>query len=112
MHEGVASCWLARLQEGDRVPCFLRHSTFKLPRDPATPVCNAAAGMCKGNACLLMVLVRQAASWGFHALEYSCKLHIAPFLKNKTCGPRLPHPPTPACPALTHTAASAAPRRS
>ncbi|PRW59852.1 NADPH-cytochrome P450 reductase [Chlorella sorokiniana] len=44
VHEGVASCWLSRLQEGDRVPCFLRHSTFKLPRDPATPVVMVGPG--------------------------------------------------------------------
>lgn len=44
----MASCWLARLQEGDRVPCFLRHSTFKLPRDPATPV---------GGGCLPMLML-------------------------------------------------------
>jgi len=31
VHEGVASTWLAKLQSGDRVPVFLRSSSFKLP---------------------------------------------------------------------------------
>lgn len=44
VHEGVASCWLARLRPGDRVPLFLRRSTFKLPRSPATPVVMVGPG--------------------------------------------------------------------
>jgi NADPH-ferrihemoprotein reductase len=44
MHEGVASTWLARAQPGDKVPVFLRHSAFKLPRDPATPIVMVGPG--------------------------------------------------------------------
>ena len=44
MHEGVASCWLARARAGQQVPIFLRQSTFKLPRDPAVPVVMVGPG--------------------------------------------------------------------
>ena len=44
LHEGVASCWLARLRPGDRVPMFLRHSAFKLPPSPATPIVMVGPG--------------------------------------------------------------------
>lgn len=44
LHEGVASCWLQRARPGDRVPMFLRHSTFKLPRSPAVPVVMVGPG--------------------------------------------------------------------
>ena len=44
------------------MPCFLRHSTFKLPRDPATPV---------GGACLPMLAFVYCASL---VVQMGCKL--------------------------------------
>jgi hypothetical protein len=44
VHEGVASCWLARARAGQQVPVFLRQSTFKLPRDPVVPVVMVGPG--------------------------------------------------------------------
>jgi hypothetical protein len=44
LHEGVASCWLARARPGDRVPLFLRRSSFKLPPSPAVPVVMVGPG--------------------------------------------------------------------
>ncbi|KAL4458551.1 hypothetical protein ABPG75_013416 [Micractinium tetrahymenae] len=44
LHEGVASCWLQRARPGDRMPIFLRQSTFKLPRSPAVPVVMVGPG--------------------------------------------------------------------
>ncbi|KAG5178302.1 hypothetical protein JKP88DRAFT_330120 [Tribonema minus] len=35
---GVCSTWLAALKPGDTVPLWLRPGTFRLPRDPHTPV--------------------------------------------------------------------------
>ncbi|PSC71305.1 NADPH-cytochrome P450 reductase isoform A [Micractinium conductrix] len=43
-HEGVASSWLAAAKRGHRIPIFLRHSTFKLPADPAVPVVMVGPG--------------------------------------------------------------------
>ena len=44
VHEGVASTWLAKLQTGDRVPVFLRSSSFKLPKDKGTPILMVGPG--------------------------------------------------------------------
>ena len=46
VHEGVASTWLAKLQRGDRVPIFLRSSSFKLPsgKDSNAPVIMVGPG--------------------------------------------------------------------
>lgn len=77
VHEGVASCWLASLREGDRVPCFLRHSTFKLPRDPATPV----GGWVGSSRCAL------ASGWRrFQPCWIWC--HAAPFTMAVFAPPR------------------------
>lgn len=44
VHEGVASCWLARAQVGQQVPLFLRRSTFKLPASPSVPLIMVGPG--------------------------------------------------------------------
>ena len=44
LHKGVASSWLAAATPGTKVPIFLRRSTFKLPRNPLTPVIMVGPG--------------------------------------------------------------------
>ena len=45
-HHGIASSWLQRcaLTPGASVPVFVRHSHFKLPKDPSTPVVMVGPG--------------------------------------------------------------------
>lgn len=45
-HHGIASSWLQRcaLTSGASVPVFVRHSHFKLPKDPSTPVVMVGPG--------------------------------------------------------------------
>lgn len=46
-HKGVCTSWLARKnvdEETHRVPCFIRTSTFRLPKDPKTPVIMIGPG--------------------------------------------------------------------
>jgi len=44
VHNGICTSWLAKKQEGDRIPCFLRTSTFRMPKDPATAVIMIGPG--------------------------------------------------------------------
>eukprot|EP00197_Chlamydomonas_leiostraca_P012125 CAMPEP_0202864656 /NCGR_PEP_ID=MMETSP1391-20130828/4809_1 /ASSEMBLY_ACC=CAM_ASM_000867 /TAXON_ID=1034604 /ORGANISM="Chlamydomonas leiostraca, Strain SAG 11-49" /LENGTH=667 /DNA_ID=CAMNT_0049544423 /DNA_START=66 /DNA_END=2069 /DNA_ORIENTATION=- len=46
IHEGVASTWLARQKgvAGTKVPVFIRHSNFKLPKDATKPVVMVGPG--------------------------------------------------------------------
>jgi len=41
---GLASYYLYQCQLGDRVPVFVRTSTFRLPKDPRVPVIMVGAG--------------------------------------------------------------------
>ncbi|PNH07830.1 NADPH--cytochrome P450 reductase 1 [Tetrabaena socialis] len=44
VHEGIASTWLKRHGSGAAVPVFVRHSHFRLPKSPATPVVMVGPG--------------------------------------------------------------------
>jgi NADPH-ferrihemoprotein reductase len=44
VHHGVATSWLAAAKTGTKVPVFLRHSAFKLPKDNLTPVVMVGPG--------------------------------------------------------------------
>jgi sulfite reductase alpha subunit-like flavoprotein len=44
IHKGICTNWLAGKREGDLLPCFLRTSTFRMPKDPATPVIMIGPG--------------------------------------------------------------------
>lgn len=44
MHEGIASYFLKQKAPGARVPVFVRHSSFRLPRDPAAPIIMVGPG--------------------------------------------------------------------
>lgn len=44
VHNGVASSYLQQCAVGERVPIFVRHSTFKLPANPASPVVMVGPG--------------------------------------------------------------------
>jgi NADPH-ferrihemoprotein reductase len=44
VHHGVATSWLAAATPGTKVPVFLRHSAFKLPKDQSTPVVMVGPG--------------------------------------------------------------------
>ncbi len=41
---GVCSTWLAGLKAGEELPAYFWESTFKLPKDPSTPVILVAGG--------------------------------------------------------------------
>ena len=43
-HEGVCSNYLKRMSVGDRIPIFVRHSHFKLPKQPSTPIVMIGPG--------------------------------------------------------------------
>lgn len=43
-HLGVCSNWLKQLAVGDRLPIFVRHSGFKLPKSPSTPIIMVGPG--------------------------------------------------------------------
>jgi NADPH-ferrihemoprotein reductase len=44
LHEGIASYFLRQKAPGGRVPLFVRHSSFRLPPDPATPLVMVGPG--------------------------------------------------------------------
>jgi len=44
IHHGVASSWLAAARSGTKIPVFIRHSSFKLPKDSSTPVVMVGPG--------------------------------------------------------------------
>ena len=44
MHEGVASTFLQRAAEGQKIPIFVRTSTFRLPTNPEAPVIMIGPG--------------------------------------------------------------------
>lgn len=44
LHEGVASYFLKRAAVGTPVPVFVRHSTFRLPKDTSTPIIMIGPG--------------------------------------------------------------------
>mmetsp|Transcript_5354 Transcript_5354/g.13457 ORF Transcript_5354/g.13457 Transcript_5354/m.13457 type:complete len:218 (-) Transcript_5354:129-782(-) len=44
LHEGVCSHFLASLRPGDVVPCYVKHSLFKLPSNPSVPLILIGAG--------------------------------------------------------------------
>ena len=44
VHEGVASTFLQRAVEGQRIPVFVRTSTFRLPENPEAPVIMIGPG--------------------------------------------------------------------
>eukprot|EP00889_Picochlorum_renovo_P008486 jgi/Picre1/35516/NNA_002977.t1 len=44
VHNGVASTWLARVQVGQKIPVFLRSSSFKLPQNRTAPVIMVGPG--------------------------------------------------------------------
>eukprot|EP01094_Clydonella_sp_ATCC50884_P014473 TRINITY_DN248_c2_g1_i2.p1 TRINITY_DN248_c2_g1~~TRINITY_DN248_c2_g1_i2.p1 ORF type:complete len:639 (+),score=234.84 TRINITY_DN248_c2_g1_i2:99-2015(+) len=44
LHRGVSTTHLARTQPGQRLPVFVRKSTFRLPRDPLLPVIMIGPG--------------------------------------------------------------------
>ena len=44
VHEGVCSTWLKQHAAGSMVPVFIRHSHFKLPAEPSTPVIMVGPG--------------------------------------------------------------------
>jgi hypothetical protein len=44
VHDGVASSYLQRCAAGERVPAFIRRSTFKLPAAPSAPVVMVGPG--------------------------------------------------------------------
>ena len=44
VHNGVASTWLARLTPGQKIPVFLRSSSFKLPKNLKSPVIMVGPG--------------------------------------------------------------------
>lgn len=44
VHNGVASSYLQRCGVGERVPVFIRNSTFKLPANPAAPLIMVGPG--------------------------------------------------------------------
>lgn len=43
-HLGVCSNWLKELSVGDTLPIFVRHSHFKLPKSPSTPIVMVGPG--------------------------------------------------------------------
>lgn len=44
MHEGIASYYLKQRKAGALVPVFVRHSSFRLPKDPMTPIVMVGPG--------------------------------------------------------------------
>lgn len=43
-HEGVCSNYLKRMSVGDRIAIFVRHSSFKLPKQMGTPIVMVGPG--------------------------------------------------------------------
>ena len=44
VHHGVASTWLSKLTPGQKIPVFLRSSSFKLPSNNASPIIMVGPG--------------------------------------------------------------------
>ena len=44
MHEGIASYYLKQRKAGALVPVFIRHSSFKLPKELTTPIVMVGPG--------------------------------------------------------------------
>ncbi len=44
MHEGIASYYLKQRKAGALVPVFVRHSSFRLPKDLMTPIVMVGPG--------------------------------------------------------------------
>lgn len=44
MHEGIASYYLKQRAPGAHVPVFVRHSSFRLPKDLTTPIIMVGPG--------------------------------------------------------------------
>ncbi len=44
MHEGIASYYLKQQKPGALVPVFIRHSSFKLPKELTTPIVMVGPG--------------------------------------------------------------------
>jgi NADPH-ferrihemoprotein reductase len=81
VHNGVASTWLATLQKGDRVPIFLRSSSFKLPKNKDTPVIMVGPGT--GFAPFRGFIQERQVSKGKHgdaALYFGCRKRTHDFI--------------------------------
>ncbi|XP_045171466.2 nitric oxide synthase, brain-like [Mercenaria mercenaria] len=45
LHEGVCSNWLNRLEDGETIPCIVRHApAFHMPEDPTVPIILVGPG--------------------------------------------------------------------
>jgi NADPH-ferrihemoprotein reductase len=77
IHNGVASSWLAKLKPGAQVPVFIRQSSFKLPKDPLTPVIMVGPGTgiapFRGFIQERAALLSKGTNLGPGALYFGCR---------------------------------------
>jgi NADPH-ferrihemoprotein reductase len=77
IHNGVASSWLARMKPGAQVPVFIRRSSFKLPKDPSTPVIMVGPGTgiapFRGFIQERAALLSKGTNLGLGVLYFGCR---------------------------------------
>lgn len=77
VHNGVASFYLQQCAVGDRIPVFIRNSTFKLPANPAAPVVMVGPGTglapFRGFIQEREVLLREKQQLGPAVLFFGCR---------------------------------------
>ena len=83
----MASTWLARAKPGQQVPVFVRRSTFKLPRDPATPIVMVGPGTglapFRGFLQERAALARAGAALGPALLFFGCRSRASDYIYQK-----------------------------
>ncbi|KAI8472971.1 MAG: NADPH-cytochrome P450 reductase [Monoraphidium minutum] len=84
VHEGVCSSWLQRAARGSKVPVFIRHSHFRLPEDPHSPVIMIGPGTglapFRGFLQERQALADDAAELGPSVLFFGCRNRAHDFI--------------------------------
>jgi len=84
VHEGVASTWLAHAKVGEKLPVFVRHSHFRLPKDEAAPVVMVGPGTglapFRGFIQERQLLVDDMAELGSAVLFFGCRNRAHDFI--------------------------------
>lgn len=83
VHNGICTSWLAKKKAGDTVPCFLRASTFRMPKDPSTPLIMIGPGTGLAPFRGFLQERRATKASGYAILFFGCQARDVDFLYDK-----------------------------